>query len=96
MRWLSPPESVPAVRDSVRYSNPTSTRNCSRSLISFRMRRAISRCFGVSISSSAANQRAASAMERRVTSPMCEPPTLTQSASGFSRWPPQLSQAAVL
>ena len=47
MRWLSPPESVPAVRESVRYSSPTSTRNCSRSLISLRMRRAISRCFGV-------------------------------------------------
>ena len=79
MRWLSPPDSVPAVRDRVRYSSPTSTRNCSRSLISFRIRWAISRCFGVRLSSSAANQRAASAMEKRVTSPMCRPPTLTHS-----------------
>ena len=96
MRWLSPPDSVPAVRDRVRYSSPTSTRNCNRSLISLRMRRAISRCLGVRLSSSAANQRAASAIEKRVTSPMCRPPILTHSASGLSRWPLQLSHAAVL
>ncbi len=27
MRWLSPPDSVPEARASVRYSSPTSTRN---------------------------------------------------------------------
>ena len=44
MRWLSPPDSVPDARASVRYSRPTSTRKRSRSRISFRMRTAISFC----------------------------------------------------
>ena len=34
MRWLSPPERVPAERASVRYSRPTLRRNPSRSRIS--------------------------------------------------------------
>jgi hypothetical protein len=38
----SPPDSVPALRLSVRYSRPTLLRNPSRSRISFRMARAIS------------------------------------------------------
>ncbi len=42
MRWDSPPDSVPDARDSVRYSRPTSLRNCRRSRISLRMRVAIS------------------------------------------------------
>ena len=51
---------------------------------------------GVRLSSSAANQRAASAIENLRDVADVQVPTLTQSASGFSRWPPQLSHAAVL
>ena len=35
IRWLSPPESVPAERDRVRYSSPTLLRKPRRDLISF-------------------------------------------------------------
>ena len=49
MRWLSPPDSVPEPRASVRYSRPTSTRKRSRSRISFSMRTAISFCCLVSL-----------------------------------------------
>ena len=49
MRWLSPPDSVPDARASVRYSRPTSTRKVRRSRISLRMRPAISFCFGVEL-----------------------------------------------
>src|SRR5512147_107126 len=35
MRCASPPESVSAGRSSVRYGRPTSSRNCSRGMISF-------------------------------------------------------------
>jgi hypothetical protein len=42
MRCDSPPESVPALRLSVRYSSPTLLRNPNRSRISFRIARAIS------------------------------------------------------
>ena len=48
MRWLSPPDKVPEARDRVRYSSPTFFKKPSRSLISFRMRWAISRWLGVS------------------------------------------------
>jgi len=47
---------VPEVRDSVRYSRPTSSRNFSRSLISLRMRWAISRSFALSLAGRPENQ----------------------------------------
>ena len=70
MRWLSPPERVPDDRDNVRYSKPTSTKNISLSLISFRMLPAISSCFGVSVFGSAANHSFASKIENSPTSLM--------------------------
>ena len=85
MRWDSPPDSVPAARDSVRYSRPTSLRNCSRSRISFRMRVAISVCCLVKVFGSSANQALAALIDMSVTSPMCLPPTLTASACGLRR-----------
>ena len=85
MRWLSPPESVPEARASVRYSRPTSTRKRSRSRISFRMRAAISVCCLLSSGGSASTHSPARLIDMSETSPMCRPPTLTHSASGLSR-----------
>ena len=67
MRWLSPPDSVAEPRDSVRYSSPTLERNPSRSLISFRIERAISRLFGGSVADSEPNQPTASAIDISAT-----------------------------
>ena len=44
IRWLSPPERVPALRERVRYPRPTDWRKPSRDLISFRIRSAIRCC----------------------------------------------------
>ena len=68
MRWLSPPDSVADAREHVRYSSPTFLRNPSRSLISLRIRPAISRCFRVSLSGSASNQSTAAAIESGLAS----------------------------
>ena len=85
MRWLSPPDSVPEARASVRYSSPTSTRNLSRSRISLRIRTAISFCLEVRRLGSSANHSPARLTDISETSPMCRPPTLTHKASGLSR-----------
>ena len=66
-------------------------RKLSRSLISLRMRCAISRCLAVSFASSAPNQAPAWAIDRRATSEMLSRSILTASASGFSRSPRQVS-----
>ncbi len=95
MRWLSPPESVPELRPRVRYSRPTFFRKPRRSLISLRMRWAISSCFGVSCSPSEPNQSAASRIEKSVTSLMLRPRIFTASASGFKRLPWQTSHSVV-
>ncbi len=87
MRWLSPPDNVPEARDRVRYSSPTFCKKPSRSLISFRMRSAISLWLGVSSASMPENHCNASAIDRRATSLMLRPPILTASASGLSRAP---------
>ncbi len=92
MRWLSPPDRVPEERIRVRYSSPTFFRKPSRSLISFRMRSAISRWLGVSSASMPLNHVAASEIDRAAAWLMCLPATLTASASGFSRSPPHTSQ----
>ena len=85
MRWLSPPDSVPEARASVRYSSPTSTRNFSRSRISFRMRTAISFCCLLRCGGSAANHSPARLTDISDTSPMCRPAIFTHSASGLRR-----------
>src|SRR6476659_7824870 len=92
MRWLSPPDSVPDARASVRYSSPTSTRNLSRSRISFNTRTAISFCLGLSRPGSSVNHSPACLTDISATSPMCRPPTFTHSASGLSRKPLQAAQ----
>ena len=89
MRWLSPPDSVPEARASVRYSRPTSTRNSSRSRISLSTRPAISFCLAVSCSGSSANHSPARLTDISATSPMCRPAILTHSASGLRRKPLQ-------
>ena len=94
MRWLSPPDRVPELRDRVRYSKPTLTRKPRRSLISLSMRWAISRCCGLRVSATAANQTAAWAIDMRETSPMWRLSILTARASGLRRKPSQSSQGA--
>ena len=96
MRWLSPPDNVPEARDRVRYSSPTFCKKPSRSLISRRMRWAISCWLGVSSASMPENQVNASAIDSRATSLMFLPPILTANASGFSRSPWHTSQVLAL
>ena len=95
MRWLSPPDRVAEARLRVRYSRPTLFRNPRRSLISFRMRWAMSRCFGVSLPVSARNHSAACRIEKSVTCATLRPLILTARASGFRRRPLQASQGEV-
>ena len=85
MRWLSPPDSVPEARASVRYSSPTSTRNLSRSRISLSTRTAISFCLGVSCFGRSVNHSPARFTDISAISPICRPPIFTHSASGLSR-----------
>ena len=94
MRWLSPPDSVPEPRDSVRYSSPTSFRNCSRSLISLRIRTAISFCFLVSFFGRASNQSRAVLIDSAVDCEIVKSLIFTLSASGRSRSPLQVGQGA--
>ena len=98
MRWLSPPDSVPEARASVRYSRPDidagrsggrgSPSGCgrrSRSASSVELRR--------QVAEPADARRAPRAPS---TSPMSEPAIFTASASGFRRLPPQASQGVSL
>ena len=85
MRWLSPPESVPALRERVRYPSPTDWRKPSRFRISLRMRSAIRSCWSVSFSS--LTHFSSSVTESWVNSKMLRPPTVTASASFRSRRP---------
>src|SRR3954449_11610808 len=92
MRWLSPPDSVPEARPSVRYSSPTSTRKVRRSRISLRIRTAISFCFADRLDGSSPNQRSDALTESAVASPMSKPAILTASASGLRRRTPHATQ----
>ncbi len=96
MRWLSPPDNVPDARDRVRYSSPTFCKKPSRSLISRRMRWAISRWLGLSSASMPENQSRASAIDSRATSLMLRRAIFTANASGFSRSPSHTSQVRAL
>ena len=75
----------------MRYSSPTSTRKRRRSLISFRIRWAISICLSLSWPDSEENQSRAGRIARTETSEMFLPAIFTASASGFRRAPPQTS-----
>ncbi len=67
------------------------SRKPSRSLISFRMRAAISRCLGVSLGASSPNHFTASLMPNSVVWLMLRPAIFTASASGLRRAPLQVS-----
>ena len=90
MRCASPPDSVPAERDSVRYSRPTSHRKPSRLSISLRICPAIMRSFSLSVSP-AQNSRALRT-DRSDSCAMFSPPTVTPSEVGLRRWPRQSGQ----
>src|SRR5687768_8950199 len=99
MRWASPPESDPAGRCNVRYSRPTLTRKPRREVISFRMRsemarwRALSGVFGPD---NFCDQSSDLLIGHSVISKMFTSPTVTASASGRRRFPPQVGQGRSL
>ena len=90
MRWLSPPERVPAWRLRLRYSRPTLCKKPSRARISFRMRSAIMACLPSRTRPS--RNFSSSFTDRSVKSVMPMPPTVTALAVSFSRFPPQSGQ----
>ena len=90
MRCASPPDSVDDRRSSVRYSSPTSLRNDSRRLISFRILSAIAVSF--SDSASVVKNCCASRTVSAATRSMVRCATLTSRASRRSRAPPQSGQ----
>ena len=75
MRWLSPPDSDAEGRLSVRYSSPTSVRNCSLCLISVMIRCATPSSSGVSVSCSI--HCFSAPMGISTSSVMLRPPTFT-------------------
>ena len=87
MRCASPPDSVSALRDSVRYSSPTSSMNFSRALISRRIGSLI--IDFVLSSRSPAKNSVSFTTDMAVISAMLSPPTRTDSASFLSRRPLQ-------
>ena len=104
MRCDSPPESVGAVRSSVRYSSPTFCRKPSRPRISLSTSAAIS--FSLPSSSSSAKNSAASETASAHTSGSVAcgrsanfglaVVTVTARACGLSRWPAQSGQRITL
>ena len=89
MRWLSPPESVAAARESVRYCRPTLARKCSRERISFIIMSAIMRSRTFSRSGSASMNSSDLLIGMSQNSIMDSPPTVTARASRLRRLPPQ-------
>ena len=89
IRCDSPPESVVAERSSVRYSRPTSSMNCSRSLISFSTPRAISFSRSLIWPGSSSKKWSVCSTARRQTSAMLRPAMVTASDSGLRRVPLQ-------
>ena len=85
IRCDSPPESVVADRPSVKYVNPTFVRNPSRARISLSTWCAI--CSSRALGLNSAKNFSHCSIESRVSLSMFAPPTVTASASGFSRAP---------
>ena len=85
MRWASPPDSVVALRSSVRYSRPTLTRNPSRAFNSLTIWRPICSSRAVMVSS-LTNARARSTGSA-VSCAIDRLPIVTASDSGFRRAP---------
>ena len=85
MRWLSPPDRVPAPRDRVRYCRPTDWRKPSRLLISFKMRSAMR--IWTSVSSRWSTKSRAWVTDLRQKASMSSPPTVTARDSFRRRRP---------
>jgi len=92
MRCASPPESVAAARESVRYCRPTLCKKPRRLRISLMMRPAIIACISVSCGSSASRKRRHSVTGRSQNSEIFIPPTVTARTSFRRRRPPQSGQ----
>ena len=92
MRWLSPPESVAAARESVRYCSPTLARKPRRERISLRMRSAIIMSRAPRVGGSASMKASSLVTGMSQKSMMDMPPTVTARASFLSRLPPQSGQ----
>ena len=85
IRWDSPPDSVPAARESVRYPSPTCFRNLSLCLISLVM--SLDICCSLGVSSRFSKNRIACSTDRSVSSMIFFPPTVTASTVSFSFLP---------
>ena len=94
IRWLSPPESVAAARESVRYSRPTLRKKPRRERISFKIAAAIISSRGVSVNVS--RNASASTTERSQKSLIFLPPTVTARLSLERRLPPHASHGTAL
>ena len=90
MRCASPPDNVSAERESVRYSKPTSDKNLSRALISFKILFAISVFSLLKLKSSKNGISALTDISQ--TSAIFLPFILTESALSFSLLPLQVGQ----
>ncbi len=85
IRCASPPESVPAGRERVRYSSPTSFKNPRRLFSSLRIRRAMA--FSRSVSFRCSRKSSAPEMDLPQKSAMLMPPTVTARLVGDRRFP---------
>ena len=90
--WLSPPESVAAARESVRYCRPTLARKCSRERISFIIMSAIIRSRTESFAGSSSMKARDFVTGMSQKSIIESPPTVTARASFLRRFPPQSGQ----
>ena len=94
IRWLSPPESVPEERESVKYSNPTLCKNPKRLLISLRIAAAI--IVSRALSSKWLTKSKACATDFSQRSAILMPPTVTARLIGERGLPWQASQGIAL
>ena len=85
MRWLSPPDSVPDERESVRYSSPTDCKKPRRSIISLITLSPILCCISVSLS--VWRNSIALTTDFSANSAIFSPPSVTASTSGRRRRP---------
>src|SRR5512137_245490 len=93
MRWASPPESVPAFLERVRYPRPTCSRNLRRDLISFKTWLAISCSFSESLRPSKNSRH--SLTERFVTSTIDLSEIFTARTFSLSLFPLHLGQGRI-
>ena len=96
IRWDSPPLSVPAVRDMVKYSSPTWERNDSLATTSFKIGAAIVARLPLSFVCKLSACVSALAMERFTISAIFKPSTVTARAFLFKRLPEHAGQGWAL